>query len=140
MAMTMRLDIKGLAELQERLARLKVDEIMSRALAEQTEKLAQAVKDGLSTAPGSEEHDRPWRRSGNLQESIEWQVDGLEAAVGSNDPAAAPQEIGTSRTQPRPFLAPVAAGMGEQIAHAIGAKVAAALKGDTDEAKDPSAP
>lgn len=125
----MRLEIKGLAELRERLARVRVEEVMSRALAEQAEHLAQAVKEGLSTTPGSAEHDRPWLRSGKLQESVGSQADGLQAVVGTSDPAAAPQEMGTSKMAPRPFLAPVAAGMGEQIAHSIGAKVAAALQG-----------
>ncbi|HYZ64153.1 MAG TPA: hypothetical protein VE650_17020, partial [Acetobacteraceae bacterium] len=55
------------------------------------------------------------------------QVDGLQAVVGSSDPAAVYQEMGTSRMEARPFLAPVAAATGEQAARAIGAKVAEAL-------------
>ncbi len=38
----------------------------------------------------------------------------------------------------RPFLAPVAAGMGEDVAGAIGARVAAALRGDSTDGFDPS--
>ena len=124
----MRLEIRGLAEWRERLARVRVEEVMSRALAEQAERLAEAVRDGLSEPPGSGEHDRPWARTGALRDSVGAQTNGLEAAVGSSDPAAAPQEMGTSRMEPRPFLAPVAAQMGEEIAREVGAKVADALK------------
>ena len=134
----MPMEIKGLAELQERLARARVEEVMSRALAEQAERLAGAVKDRLSDAPGSGEHDRPWLRSGALRESVGSQADGLQAAVGSSDPAAAPQELGTSGMEARPFLAPAAAGLGEEIARAVGAEVVAALRGDPDGSGDPA--
>src|SRR5436305_2040595 len=132
----MRLEIKGLAELRERLARVQAEEVMSRALAEHAEHLAQAVRDGLSDTPGSAEHDRPWLRTGELRESVSSQADGLQAVVGTSDPAATPQEMGTAKMEARPFLAPVAAGMGEQIARAIGAKVAAALRGDSESSSD----
>ena len=33
----------------------------------------------------------------------------MQAVVGSSDPAAAPQEMGTVHLAPRPFLGPVAA-------------------------------
>ena len=56
------------------------------------------------------------------------------AAVGSNDPAAVPQELGTARMPARPFLAPVAAGMGEEVARAVAAAVVAALRGDSPDA------
>ena len=126
----MRLEIKGLTELRERLERLRAEELMARALAEQAERMAEAVREGLSDPPGGGEHDRPWLQSGSLRDSIGAQSDGLQAVVGSNDAAAAPQELGTAKMQPRPFLAPVAASMGEGVAQAIGARVAAALKGD----------
>ena len=44
------------------------------------------------------------------------EADGLQAVVGSSDPAAVPQELGTAHMPARPFLAPVAAGMGEEVA------------------------
>ncbi len=119
--MAMRVQIKGLTELREQLAKIRLEEVMARALAEQAERLGQAVKDGLATPSGSGEHDRPWLRSGALRDSIGVRADGLRAVVGSNHPAAAAQERGTARMPPRPFLAPVAAAMGEEIAHAIGA-------------------
>ncbi len=129
----MSLDIRNLAELSERLARLRVEEAMAQALAEQAERMAAAVQDALSEPAGAGEHDRPWVQSGALHDSVGAQAAGLEAAVGSNDPAAVPQEMGTSRMPARPFLAPVASSMGEEVAQAIGAKVAAALRGDIDD-------
>lgn len=126
----MRLSISGLKELRERLERLRPEEIMAQALAEQAERMAQRVREGLSEPPGASDHDRPWLRSGALRDSVGAQADGLQAVVGSSDPAAAPQEMGTAKMQPRPFLAPVAASMGEEVAQAIGARMATALKGD----------
>jgi phage gpG-like protein len=131
----MRLEIKGLKEMRERLERLRGEDVMARALAEQAERMAEVVKEGLSGPPGGGEHDRPWLQSGALQNSIGARSDGLNAAVGSNDPAAVPQEMGTSRMPPRPFLAPVAASMGEEVARGVAEAVAVALKGETS--KDP---
>ncbi len=129
-AADMRLEIKGLAELRDRLERLRATDVMAQALAQQAEHLADAVREGLSDPSGSGEHDRPWLQTGNLRDSIGAQSDGLSAAVGSSDPAAAPQEMGTSRVPPRPFLAPVAAGMGEQLARGVAEPLVATLKGE----------
>lgn len=90
----MRLGIKGLSELRERLASVRPEEILSRALAEQAERMAQAVRDGFDEPQGAGDHDKPWLRTGALHDSIEATSNGLEAAVGSNDKAAAPQEDG----------------------------------------------
>ena len=127
----MRIEIKGLSELRQRLAQLRPDEIIAGALAEQAQRLAEAVQDRLSEPEGAGSHDTPWVRTGALRDSISATANGLEAAVGSNDPAAAPQEMGTSRIPPRPFLAPTAAASGEQIARAIGQNVANTLRGET---------
>lgn len=128
----MPLKIKGLAEFRTRLQRLRPDELMATALAEQAESLAQAVRDGLAEPQGAGDHDKPWRRTGALHDSITATAAGLEAAVGSNDPAAAPQELGTSRIPPRPFLAPVAVERAQAIAKAIGQSVVAQLRGRED--------
>ena len=128
----MGLTIKGLAEIRERLARVRAEDIMARALAEQAQRMAQAVQDALSDTPGSGQHDRPWLQSGALRASVASQADGLQAVVGSSDPAAAPQEMGTSRMEARPFLAPVAARMGEEVARAVGSTLADALRDGTD--------
>jgi len=129
----MGLKISGLNELLERLGRLRADEVMARALAEQAQRMAARVREGLSEPPGTG-HDEPWLRSGALRDSVEAQADGLQAAVGSSNPAAVPQELGTARMPARPFLAPVAAGMGEEVARAVGSAVAAALRGDSTDA------
>ncbi len=130
----MGLKVSGLNELRERLERLRPEEVMARALDEQAQRMAARVRDGLSEAPGAG-HDEPWLQSGALRDSVGAQADGLQAVVGSSDPAAVPQELGTAHMPARPFLAPVAAGMGEEVAQAVGAAVMAALRGD-DPATD----
>ena len=127
----MGLRISGLNELRERLERLRPEEVMARALAEQAQRLAARVRDGLSDAPGTAGHDEPWLQSGALRDSVGAQADGLQAVVGSSDPAAVPQELGTAHMPARPFLAPVAAGMGEEVARAVGVAMVAALRGDS---------
>jgi HK97 gp10 family phage protein len=130
----MGLKISGLNELRERLERLRPEEVMARALAEQAGRVAARVRDGLSEPPGATGHDEPWLQSGALRDSVEAQADGLQAVVGSSDPAAVPQEMGTAHMPGRPFLAPVAAEMGEEVARAVGAAMAAALRGDSPDA------
>lgn len=129
----MRLEIKGLSELRERLERLRVEDVMARALAEQAERLAAAVREDLSEPSGTGGHDQPWLQSGALRDSVGVQAGGLQAAVGSDNPAAVPQEMGTSTMPARPFLAPVAAGMGEEVTRSIANAVVAALKGEPPE-------
>lgn len=127
----MRLEIKGLSELRTRLEAVRPAEILARTLAAEADRLAQAVRDGLSSPPGGGEHERPWARTGALHDSIAATAEGLEASVGSNDPAAAPQELGTSRIPPRPFLAPVAVAEGQAMARTLGATLASALRGES---------
>ena len=131
----MRLNISGLNELRERLERLRPEEVMARALAKQAARMAARVRDGLSEQSGSAGHDEPWLQSGALRDSVGTQADGLQAVVGSNDPAGVPQELGTAHMPARPFLAPVAAEMGEEVARAVGAAIAAALRGDSTDTK-----
>ena len=128
----MGIKISGLNELRERLERLHPEEVMAKALAEQAERMAARVREGLSEQPCGAGHDEPWLRSGALRGSVGVQAEGLQAAVGSNDPAAVPQELGTARMPARPFLAPVAAGMGEDVARSVGERVVAALRGEED--------
>ncbi len=130
----MGLNISGLNELRERLERLRPEEVMAQALAEQTERMAARVRDGLSEQPGAAGHDEPWLQSGALRDSVGAQADGLQAVVGSSDPAAVPQEMGTARMPARPFLVPAAADIGEDVARAVGARMAAALRGDSTNA------
>ncbi len=128
----MGLKISGLNELRERLERLRPEEVMARALAEQADRMAARVRDGLSEPPGAAGHDEPWLQSGALRNSVGAQADGLQAVVGSSDPAAVPQELGTAHTPPRPFLAPVVC-MGEEAARGVAEAVVAALKGEPEE-------
>lgn len=92
-------------------------------MAEQAEILAEAVRNKLATPPRGP-HDQPWSQTGALQASIGVSADALSAQIGSSDPAAAPQELGTATIQPRPFLAPAAASLVEPIAQAIGQALA----------------
>ena len=128
----MRLRIEGLSESRQRLARLRAGEMMAHALAGQAERLAATVRDGLGEPPGAGEHDRPWTRTGTLRDSVTARSNGLDAVVGSDDKAAAPQEMGTANVPPRPFLAPAAAAEAEAIAHAVCQAVVAALRGTPD--------
>lgn len=62
----------------------------------------------------------PLLREGDLRDSIEFQADGDQAAVGSDDPVAEYQELGTSTIPPRSFLASSAAEQSDRIAALIG--------------------
>lgn len=120
------LGISGLAEAIARLRGADPPGTMAVALEGQAALVAQAVQEGLGDQPGGG-HDRPWLETGALRASIGHQANGLQAAVGSSDPAAAPQEMGTMHLPPRPFLAPAAAAMGKDVAKAAAAAVAGRL-------------
>lgn len=120
------LGISGLAEVIARLRDADPPGTMALVLEGQAALMARAVQDGLGDPPGGG-HDRPWLETGALRASVGHQADGLQAVVGSSDPAAAPQEMGTVHLPPRPFLAPAAAAMGEDVAKAAAAAVAGRL-------------
>lgn len=73
--------------------------------------------------------DDPLLRSGALRDSIEHQVEGTRATVGTDDPHAAWLEFGTAKMPPRPFMGGAAFRHGEEAAHAVGAAVAAVYAG-----------
>ena len=75
----MGLKITGLNELRERLERLRPEEVMARALAEQAERMADAVRHALSDPPGAGGHDQPWLQTGALHDSVSAEADGLQA-------------------------------------------------------------
>lgn len=108
------------------LAALPIAETLVAALDAAAARLAAGVRAELGTPPGGP-HAAPWRQTGALEASIAHTTDGLTAQVGSNDPAARPQELGTARQPPRPFLAPAAAALAEPIAHDIAAALTALL-------------
>ena len=116
-----------LTELTRRLTRLDLAATANSTLAAQAEAIATPIRDALSTQPGGP-HDHPWKRSGELQNSIETQTDGPEALIGSTSQVAFWQEHGTADIPPRPTFAPIAAAQGEAIAHAIAEAVAQALR------------
>ena len=102
---------------------LPIAETLAAALSEQSERLAEAVVASLAIPAGGP-HEEPWRETGSLQSSISRTAEALVAQIGSNDPAAAAQELGTATVPPRPFLAPTAAAMAESIARGIGQTIA----------------
>ena len=118
--------IAGLRALSDRLARLDMARTQQAALEQAAQTLRDAVRDALSTPPGGD-HATPWRRTGSLQSSIEHRSDATTAVVGSDDPVAVAQELGTSRIPPRPFLAPTAAAHAQGVAHQVAAAVAGAI-------------
>jgi phage gpG-like protein len=89
---------------------------LSPKLEQAAARLEAEVKSVLSHLPG-EDHSAPWLRTGMLHESISHQANATEAVVGSSDPVALYQELGTHRIPPRPFLAPTAASLADELAN-----------------------
>jgi phage gpG-like protein len=75
------------------------------------------------------EPDAPLLRKGDLRDSISHQVGALEAVIGSPDPVALYQEIGTPTIPPRPFLGPAVIHNGERIKRILGASAFSGLVG-----------
>lgn len=115
-----------LAEISARLGRIELEPVHRRALEEAARRIEAAVRSMLSHPPGGE-HDMPWLRSGELRSSIAHEVDANCAEIGSTSMVALYQEVGTRSAPPRPFLAPVAAALGEPIAEAVVETIRAAL-------------
>jgi hypothetical protein len=70
--------------------------------------------------------DSPLLETGEMRASIEWNAEGNEGYVGSNNDKAVWHELGTSRIPPRPFLMGAAVRM-EPLIHAMAAKAAMAV-------------
>lgn len=64
--------------------------------------------------------EAPLERTGELRDSYEAEVDGLDAIAGSKDPIAYYQEIGTAHIPPREVLGPAAIRARKKIERAIG--------------------
>lgn len=73
--------------------------------------------------------DAPLLREGDLRESIEHEVQGHEAVVGSKSEIAEYQEFGTNTIPPRPFIGPAAFKNKEAIHHILGASLVEGLIG-----------
>ena len=118
----------GLHVLSQTLGRLQEGDFGSSVLDDAAQALQSAVKARLSHVPG-EQHDAPWLRTGALRDSIGVDVGADEAVIGSNDPAALAQELGTRRDPPRPFFAPTAAESTSNMVGLVANKLAALLRG-----------
>ncbi len=89
--------------------------------------LADSTKDERARL-GFSEND-PLLRTGELRDSIERQVEGLEAQIGSADERMAFHEFGTSKMPARPVLGPAAFRNKEVIQKLVGAAVVSGLIG-----------
>jgi hypothetical protein len=79
---------------------------------------------------------KPLLRTGELRDSIQYQVHGLEGAVGSDLDIAVYQELGTSRIPPRSFLVSSAISSEDKIRRMAAATTIAALSGFGHNARD----
>ncbi len=120
--------ITGLAEATERLTGLDVSQAGQGALEQAAQQLEAAVRETLSHVPG-EDHAAPWLRTGALRASVGHRVSEEAAVIGSDDPVAVDQELGTRTIPPRPFLASTAAAKAEQLVEDFAAALARALGG-----------
>lgn len=78
----------------------------------------------LGPAAVAKHGDTPLLDTGALKDSIEHQVHGSEAWVGTNVPYAIFQELGTSRIPPRPFMGGALNAKGPEIEKELGHVVA----------------
>ena len=115
-----------LRKLIDALGRLDLPSVAHQAMLKAAEDMRDAVQQSLSQPPGGP-HDAPWEITGALRDSIGVRQDGDTVRIGSTDPVAAYQELGTVHLPPRPFLGPVAAAEGEGAAHAVGNAVRDAI-------------
>jgi phage gpG-like protein len=68
----------------------------------------------------------PLLETGEMRASIEWNAEGNEGYVGSNNDKAVWHELGTTKIPPRPFLMGAAIRM-EPLIHAMAAKAVVAV-------------
>ncbi len=73
--------------------------------------------------------DEPLLRDGTLRDSIQHEVEGLEAIIGSKSDIAAYQEFGTARIPPRPFIGPAAFENKNKIERILGEAAVAGIVG-----------
>lgn len=73
--------------------------------------------------------DAPLLRDGQLRDSIQHEVSGLEAVVGSKSDIAEYQEFGTRTIPPRPFIGPAAFKNKEAVQKILGASLVQGLIG-----------
>ena len=122
------ISIQGLKNLMDALARIDISAAQREGTGNAASQIEIAVKESLCHPPGSD-HSTPWLRSGALRNSIAHSADEAGAAIGSSDPVAVYQELGTRTVSPRPFLAPAAATQAEESAQAVATTVVDAIRG-----------
>lgn len=91
------------------------------------EELAESTK-ADRVAQGFPENE-PELRTGELRDSYEHTVSGLEAETGSNSPIAEWQELGTSRMPPRSILGGAAVRKSGEVVQILGEGYVSALVG-----------
>jgi hypothetical protein len=74
--------------------------------------------------------DEPLLRTGEMRDSIEHKVIGMEAHVGSDSDIAVYQELGTEKIPPRSFLGGAAFEKAQNIEKLVGENVALSLAGE----------
>lgn len=111
-----------------RLEALDLHRLQIEAALRGAEAMQSDIRSSLGHSPDSG-HATPWEQTGHLRDSIEVSADDDGVVVGSTDPVAVDQELGTERIPPRPFLTPVAARSGAGLANAVGDAVRAAVTG-----------
>jgi phage gpG-like protein len=80
-----------------------------------------------STIASKATGDSPLLETGEMRDSIEHNVDGRSAFVGSDNDKALWHELGTSRVPPRPFLSGALAHKEADVVKAIGEAIAGFL-------------
>lgn len=75
--------------------------------------------------------DEPLLRTGDLRDSIQSEVKGLEGVAGSTSDIAPYQEYGTAKIPPRPFIGPAAFQNKEKIQALIGLAAFEGITGST---------
>jgi hypothetical protein len=79
---------------------------------------------------------KPLLRTGEMRDSIQYTVEGNQGCVGSNDPKAVWQELGTSRIPPRSFLRSSAISSEDRIHRMAAAATVGALLGYGHNVRD----
>jgi hypothetical protein len=81
------------------------------------------------TAKGFAPPDNPLLRTGEMRSTVSFFVAGDMLVVGSTDPVARYQEIGTDRIPPRPFIGPAMLEADLLIKRELGGALASVLRG-----------
>lgn len=76
----------------------------------------------------------PLLRTGHLRDSIGRRVGDREAVIGSDEPVAVFQELGTRTIPPRSFLGGAAVRKTDEVVAILGGRVVAALRGESGAA------